>query len=283
MSANPDLKPVLSFLSQLAKSNNRPWFEANRPAYERAKGLFEDFVDEVILSLGPLEDMRGVTAKDCVMRIYRDIRFSKDKSPYKTGMGASIGPGGRKSYRFHYYLHLQPHDESMIAGGLHEPESAQINVFRAAIDRNPRKFKAVLADKSFKRYFGEISGERTQDRPTGLRPRPSRDRPAASQGSHRRASPVGCGRSRPRIREACDQGLHGHEAAAGLSQFSGRSVMAGRQSLASAAVLEVRVERHPAVDIHGRTGNVAGGVRDQHHRHLGDLAGLCHSRQRDLR
>ncbi len=160
MSANLDLKPVLSFLGDLAKNNNRPWFEANRPAYERARGLFEDLVDEVILSLGSIEAMRGVTAKDCVMRIYRDIRFSKDKSPYKTHMSASIGPGGRKSYRFHYYLHIQPHDELMIAGGLHEPELAQINVFRAAIDRNPRKFKAVVADKSFKRYFGEISGER---------------------------------------------------------------------------------------------------------------------------
>jgi uncharacterized protein (TIGR02453 family) len=167
MSANSDLKPVLGFLSDLARHNDRSWFEQNRPAYERAKGLFEDFVDEVILSLGSIEDLRGVTAKDCVMRIYRDIRFSKDKSPYKTGMGASIGPGGRKSYRFHYYLHIQPHDESMIAGGLHEPESAQINAFRAAIGRNPRKFKTVVADKSFKRYFGEISGEKLKTVPHG--------------------------------------------------------------------------------------------------------------------
>ena len=112
----------MCFLRELAKNNNRPWFEQNRPAYERAKGLFEDFVDEMILGLGAIEDMHGVTAKDCVMRIFRDIRFSKDKTPYKTGMGASIGPGGKKSYRFHYYLHIQPGNASMVAGGLHEPE-----------------------------------------------------------------------------------------------------------------------------------------------------------------
>jgi uncharacterized protein (TIGR02453 family) len=167
MSPNSDLKPVLGFLGELAKNNNRPWFEEHRPAYEQAKGLFEDFVDELILGLGAIEDMRGVTAKDCVMRIFRDIRFSKDKSPYKTGMGASIGPGGRKSYRFQYYLHLEPHNASMIAGGLHEPESAQINKFRAAISRNPRKFKAIVADKSFKRSFGEVGGERLKTVPQG--------------------------------------------------------------------------------------------------------------------
>ena len=167
MSPSPDLKPVLGFLRELAKNNNRPWFEAHRPAYERAKGLFEDFVDELILGLGAIEDMRGVTARDCVMRIYRDIRFSKDKTPYKTGMGASIGQGGKKSYRCHYYLHLQPGDVSMVAGGLHEPESAQINRFRAAISRNPRKFKAIVAHASFKRYFGEIGGEKLKTVPQG--------------------------------------------------------------------------------------------------------------------
>ena len=167
MSPSPNLKPVLSFLRELAKNNNRPWFEANRPTYERAKGLFEDFVDELILGLGAIEDMRGVTARDCVMRIYRDIRFSKDKTPYKTGLGASIGPGGKKSYRFHYYLHLEPGNASMVAGGLHEPESAQINRFRAAISRNPRKFKAIVAHASFKRYFGEIGGDKLKTVPQG--------------------------------------------------------------------------------------------------------------------
>jgi uncharacterized protein (TIGR02453 family) len=168
MTPNSDLKPVLTFLSSLQKNNNRPWFEKNRPAYEQAKGLFEDFVDELILGLGAVEDMKGVTAKDCVMRIYRDIRFSKDKTPYKTNMAASIGPGGKKSFHFQYYLHLEPQDASMVAGGLHEPESAQINKFRSAISRDSRKFKAIVAGKSFKQYFGEVGGEKLKTAPQGF-------------------------------------------------------------------------------------------------------------------
>jgi len=167
MSTDLDLRPVLKFLDGVAKNNNRVWFQAHRPEYERARDLFEDFIQELIFGLGSIEDMHGVTAKDCVMRIYRDIRFSKDKSPYKTGFSASVGPGGRKSYRFHYYVHLQPHNESMIAGGLHEPESAQLNGFRRAISRDARKFKAVVAESSFKRYFGEVEGERLKTAPQG--------------------------------------------------------------------------------------------------------------------
>ena len=167
MSTDLNLQPALTFLAALAKHNDRPWFQAHRAEYERAKGTFEDLVEELILRLGATEDMHGVTAKDCVMRIYRDIRFSKDKSPYKRGFSASIGPGGRKSYRFHYYLHLEPHNQSMIAGGLHEPESAQLNGFRRAISRDARKFKAVASEKSFKRYFGEVDGERLKTAPQG--------------------------------------------------------------------------------------------------------------------
>jgi uncharacterized protein (TIGR02453 family) len=146
MSPDSDLKPVLTFLSNLQKNNNRPWFEKNRAAYEQAKGVFEHFVDEVIFGLGAIDDMRGVTAKDCVMRIYRDIRFSKDKTPYKLNMAASIGPGGKKAYRFQYYLHLEPHNASMLAGGLHEPESAQINKVRTDLSRDAREFKAIVAN-----------------------------------------------------------------------------------------------------------------------------------------
>jgi uncharacterized protein (TIGR02453 family) len=168
MSPSSDLKPVLTFLSSLQKNNNRPWFEEHRLTYETARGLFEGFVDQVILGLGAIDDMRGVTAKDCVMRIYRDVRFSKDKTPYKTSMSASIGPGGKKAYRFQYYLHLEPHNASMVAGGLHEPESAQINKFRTAISRDARKFKAIAADKSFKRYFGSVRGEKLKTVPQGF-------------------------------------------------------------------------------------------------------------------
>ncbi len=168
MPGAPDLKPVLTFLNTLKDNNNKPWFEAHRPAYEKAKSAFEALVDDLILNLGAFEDMKGVTARDCVMRIDRDIRFSKDKSPYKIAMSASIGPGGRKSYHFQYYLHIEPHDHSIIAGGLHEPESVQINAFRSAIARDSRKFKSILAAQAFKRQFGEVGGEKLKTSPQGF-------------------------------------------------------------------------------------------------------------------
>ncbi len=168
-----DLKPTLKFLSSIKSNNNKPWFEAHRADYERARGEFEDLVDQLIVKLGAFEDMQGVTARDCVMRIYRDVRFSKDKSPYKIAMSASIGPGGRKAYRFQYFLHLEPGDRSIIAGGLHEPESAQINAFRTAIARDARKFKSIVSAPAFKRHFGTISGEKLKTAPQGI----ARDHP----------------------------------------------------------------------------------------------------------
>jgi uncharacterized protein (TIGR02453 family) len=173
MSNHGDMEPVLDFLKGLQKNNNKEWFEKHRPAYENARAQFEAFVDELILGLGDVEDLRGVTAKDSAMRIYRDIRFSKDKSPYKTGMGASIGPGGRRSTRLKYFLHVEPHDASLVAGGLHMPEPAQITKFRAAIGRDARPFKAILNDAGFKRFYGTVDGEKLKTAPQGF----ARDHP----------------------------------------------------------------------------------------------------------
>ncbi|HET6846797.1 MAG TPA: DUF2461 domain-containing protein [Anaerolineales bacterium] len=167
MSPDTDLKPVMTFLAKLTKNNDRTWFEAHRQDYETARLLFMSFVQELIDGLNRFEDMRGVTPKDCVMRIYRDVRFSKDKSPYKTGMSASLGPGGRKSYGFQYYIHLEPGGRSMVAGGLHEPEPAQLNAFRANISRDARDFKAKVGAKAFRQYFGDVSGERLKTAPQG--------------------------------------------------------------------------------------------------------------------
>lgn len=168
MSDPIDLKPVLVFLSILQKNNNREWFEQNRSKYETAKLQFEMLVDELILEYNDVEDMRGVRAKDCVMRIFRDVRFSKDKSPYRTSMGASIGPGGKRSTRMAYYLHLEPHDKSMIAGGLYMPESAHLAAFRISIDRDASKFKKIINDTAFKKYFGSIdANEKLKTAPQG--------------------------------------------------------------------------------------------------------------------
>lgn len=167
MTTSTNLKPVLDFLTELQQHNNKPWFEENRAAYEKAKAQFEAFVGQLIERFSAFEDLSGVSARDCVMRIYRDIRFSKDKSPYRTNMSASIAPGGRKSSSLGYYIHVTPHDETLLAGGLYMPAPEQLARFRAAIDRDASRFKAILNGKDFQRYFGTIGGEKLKTAPQG--------------------------------------------------------------------------------------------------------------------
>jgi uncharacterized protein (TIGR02453 family) len=167
MDDHVDLKPVLTFLSAVQKNNNRVWFEGHRSLYENAREQFEELIDSLIVGLGSVEDLGGITAKDCVMRIYRDIRFSKDKSPYKRSMAAAIRPGGKRSGRLAYYLHLEPPNASVIAGGLHDPEPAQLVRFREAIDRDPKPFKKVVNNKAFVQTFGALEGERLKTVPKG--------------------------------------------------------------------------------------------------------------------
>jgi len=168
-----DLKPVLDFLSDLKRHNNKAWFEEHRAAYDIARTHFENFVDQLISAYSRVDDLGGITAKDCIMRIYRDTRFSKDKSPYKTNMGATIAPGGKKSSSLGYHLHMQPHDETLIAGGLYLPSPEQLARFRMAIDRDATPFKAITEDKEFKKYFGRPEGEKVKTVPQGY----TRDHP----------------------------------------------------------------------------------------------------------
>src|SRR5215203_4500816 len=97
---------TLSFLKKLKKNNNKPWFDAHRPQYEAARIDFSNFIQLVIAELSKTDpSISGLTARDCIFRINRDVRFSKDKRPYKANFGASIKRGGRKSCFAGYYFH----------------------------------------------------------------------------------------------------------------------------------------------------------------------------------
>lgn len=165
-----NLAPVLDFLSELEKNNARPWFEEHRRQYQKAKDLFEALVDQVIAEYRPVEDLGGLSAKDCVMRIFRDMRFSKDKLPYRTSLAASIAAGGRKSGRTPYYLHLEPHNRSMIGGGQYMPEPEQITRFRETVSRRPAPLKLIIGDPLFKQFFGSLQGEKLKTAPKGFAP-----------------------------------------------------------------------------------------------------------------
>ncbi|MCX6281992.1 MAG: DUF2461 domain-containing protein [Bacteroidetes bacterium] len=148
---------ILDFLRQLKENNNREWFQANKKMYDTAKLEMEAFVDNLIPMMAVFEpSIKFVSAKECMFRIFRDVRFSKDKSPYKTNMGAWITKGGRKSSGPGYYLHIQP-GESMLAGGVYMPETDQLKKIRQEIYYNAEEFKAILENKNAKKYFTGLS------------------------------------------------------------------------------------------------------------------------------
>ncbi|HEU4632594.1 MAG TPA: DUF2461 domain-containing protein [Flavisolibacter sp.] len=147
---------TLKFLSQLKKNNNKPWFDDHRAQYEAARIDFSNFIQLVIDALQKRDTtITGLNSKDCLFRINRDIRFSKDKTPYKSNFGASIKRGGRKSGFAGYYFHLEP-GHSFIGGGLWMPEAQPLKNVRQEIDYNWDEFQEILKEKNFKKIYGGL-------------------------------------------------------------------------------------------------------------------------------
>ncbi len=147
---------TLKFLKDLTKNNNKPWFDKNRPVYEDAKTDFTTFIQAVIDKHGKKDDsIKDLKAKECVFRINRDVRFAKDKSPYKNNFGASINRGGKKSVYAGYYFHCQP-GESFVGGGLWMPLPPDLKKVRQEIDYCFAEFNKILAAKKFKAVYGSI-------------------------------------------------------------------------------------------------------------------------------
>ncbi len=167
MQANFNLEPILRFLDELSQNNNKTWFDRHRPDYEAARGAFEQLIDELIDDFRISDHLQGLTARDCIARIYRDIRFTKDKSPYKTNLAAIIAPGGWRGPHLGYYISIQPHGQSMVAGGLYLPASEQLNRFRQVIGENANTFKNITGAPEFIQAFGSLEGERLKTAPKG--------------------------------------------------------------------------------------------------------------------
>ncbi len=162
---------TLKFLKNLDKNNNKEWFDAHKTDYQGAKADFESMVQQLIDGLSRQDrDLEGLQVKDCVFRIYKDVRFSKDKTPYKNNMGAAFSPGGRKSPRPGYYFHLQPGGSSFAGGGLWQPEAVNLKKVRQEIDYNFPEFQQIISNKDFIKYFGKIEGEALKTVPQGYQP-----------------------------------------------------------------------------------------------------------------
>jgi uncharacterized protein (TIGR02453 family) len=162
-------KSTLDFLTELKCNNNRDWFNANRPKYLEAKANFEVFVQEIIDKIVLFEPiMKGLEAKTCVYRINRDIRFSNDKSPYKSHFGAFIVRGGRKNGdRFAgYYFHIEP-GASILAGGAYMPPMPWLTAIREKISDYPEEFIKITKSKDFVKYFGKLDGDKLKTAPKG--------------------------------------------------------------------------------------------------------------------
>ena len=166
-----DTSVVFRFLKELAANNNREWFNAHRDRYEAARQAFDDLLGTVINRLSVFDpSVRGIEPKDCTYRIYRDTRFSEDKTPYKTHFGGYINAKGKKSNHCGYYIHVEP-DNCMLAGGSYCLPSPVLRAVRQAVYDNIDEFRSIVEDPpsaATSRHRREFPERSTQGLPQNL-------------------------------------------------------------------------------------------------------------------
>ena len=151
-----DTNKVLEFLTQLKLNNNREWFQDNKKWYDDSKKEVENFVSGIITTISAIDPaLQNPPMKDCMFRIFRDVRFGADKSPYKTNFGAFIAQGGRKSSYPGYYFHFEP-GESMLAGGVYQPQPDTLKLLRNEVYFHSSELKSILEKPSFKNHFNQL-------------------------------------------------------------------------------------------------------------------------------
>ena len=144
---------TLRFLNQLKKNNNKTWFDEHRKEYETAKSDFYSLTEQLIKTIAVFDAPIGqLSAKECLFRINRDVRFSKDKSPYKNNMAAYFNKSGKKGRGAGYYLHIEP-GKSFAAGGIWMPEPAVLANIRQEIDYSFDEWKKIIGNTAFKKTF----------------------------------------------------------------------------------------------------------------------------------
>lgn len=167
----PIRKSTLEFLKNLKANNNRDWFLENKPLYIEARQNYEAFVKEILDSIIDFEPiMKGLEVSSCTYRINRDIRFTNDKSPYKSHLGAFMVRGGKQNGDRYagYYFHVEPGNNSMIAGGAYIPPAPWLAAIRERIDDEGDKLLKILNDKEFSGFLGGLDGEKLKSAPKGF-------------------------------------------------------------------------------------------------------------------
>ncbi|MFA8300966.1 MAG: DUF2461 domain-containing protein [Hyphomicrobiales bacterium] len=150
------MKEILNFLSDLRDNNNKEWFDLNRDRYQQTKELFLELTEQFNSAISLIDkDIPIVNPKDCMFRIFRDVRFSKDKTPYKINYGSYISIGGRKSNFPGYYIHIEPNN-SFFGGGYYYPSPEHLKLIRDEIYNNASELNEIINNKAFKSIYGQI-------------------------------------------------------------------------------------------------------------------------------
>ena len=151
-----DIQFVLSFLEDLSQNNNKKWMEVNSLRYQKTRSYMIELAAEIIEKISVFDaDILELDPKKTLFRINRDIRFSKDKTPYKTNFGIAIMPGGKKTDNPGYYIHVKPKG-SMVGGGLYAPMPETLKKIRQEIDYHGERLQSILRESNFKKTFGNI-------------------------------------------------------------------------------------------------------------------------------
>lgn len=163
------MKSILSFLRSLRRHNDRVWFNRNKEKYLEIKGKIEILTDRLIAGVAEFDpDAARLSASDCLYRIYRDTRFSADKTPYKTHIGIYINPPyGKKSERSGYYLHIEP-GNCLVAGGAWCPQGEILKAIRQDIYDNIEEYLEILSDPEFTRYYNGVGENLLKTAPKGF-------------------------------------------------------------------------------------------------------------------
>ena len=154
------MKEILDFLTELSYNNNREWFHAHKDWYVRCMKKFEEFTAKWLERLSSIDpDIAGLQPKDCIWRIYRDVRFSHEKRPFKWWFGVfAAAKGGRKSDRGGYYVHLEP-DHCMFGGGIWCPNKDLLHALRKEVFANYDEVESIFANPVTNKYFQDFSTE----------------------------------------------------------------------------------------------------------------------------
>lgn len=161
---------VIQFLNELSENNNREWFQNNKKQYDESREKVLFITEVVINEIRKFDpEVPLLEPKDCLFRIFRDVRFSNDKRPYKTNFGSFIAKGGRKSMHAGYYFHIEP-TGSFVGGGIYMPAAEPLKAIREYIAENGEEFLSIINNKSFKKVYPEMMEDKLKTAPKGFSP-----------------------------------------------------------------------------------------------------------------